>query len=1028
MHKNSLSFASYWRNSLADAELGKGAWAVREKQEVVARPLSELQAGLIDIDAVDNLFNSAGLAATDVWLDVVFHPFVFRARAEHARHKSRAQPYLVAPVVVTGRLRRDGRLFAQARVAIARDILEPVDRHSFVVGSIDDLDTFLTDNTLRDAPDVVETPSIERDGIALAYLQDVIAYGEGMLAAVAGHWLTAATGESGQPDDSPRERDGGYVLTDEWLLRRVDLSNGPSRRIIDLYDHLRQNNPEVPLFDAIAQRHVTPTVPCLSRGEMFAAHVGYPNDRFPLVPTQRDALAHTLAAQSGEVLAVNGPPGTGKTTLLLSVVASRWVEAAIVGEAPPVIVVASTNNQAVTNVIDAFGKDFSAGEGVFAGRWLPKLDSFGSYFVSNLKKGDANQKYQTQDFFDSVETIEYLIEARSAFFAAARKAYPDLVTTSVAPIVERLRADLLALQQKLIAIAQARKPLDGILSAVEKLCRGDVENGLAEDLAKAAEAADAAAADMRTWSDAYSRWTMQVSQEPRWLALLDALPPVRAMRLARATAAARALLKTGVRTGKWQSIQEIEQTLSQAVQTKKRTLDAKRRRVEAVRALIDEVDVAKRGWTEALREAGCGDADAGIPSLDEAERLTDTGLRFRLFQLATHYWEGRWLMEMEAAGKGLNDLRRKKGRVQQEARWRRRMMLTPCAVSTFYMLPGEFQFVRHDDGFIPDYLYNFIDLLIVDEAGQVLPEVAGAAFSLAKQSLVIGDTLQIEPIWAVPRHVDLGNLIHHGLLPKEIIDGDEKASEQAFSQLSQLGKTASSGNLMAIAQTVSRYHYDVDLPRGLALVEHRRCHDEIIAFCNALCYHNKLVPKRGPKPHQVHEDGFHLPAMGYRQVKGACRLLPSGSRANDREALIVAMWLADHRGRLEKLYGRPLHQIVGIITPFIGQVEAIRAACQRYRLPVSGEHALTIGTVHALQGAERSLVIFSPVYAGEEDGDFIDRSPSMLNVAVSRAKDSFLVFGDIDLFDPRYPGTPRGLLATYLLKNPDAALTGREIL
>ena len=52
-------------------------------------------------------------------------------------------------------------------------------------------------------------------------------------------------------------------------------------------------------------------------------------------------------------MAVDGPPGTGKTTLLHSVIASLWVNAALQRVEPPVIVVSSTNNQAVTNVLDS---------------------------------------------------------------------------------------------------------------------------------------------------------------------------------------------------------------------------------------------------------------------------------------------------------------------------------------------------------------------------------------------------------------------------------------------------------------------------------------------------------------------------------------------------------------------------------------------------------------------------------------------------------------------------------------------------
>jgi hypothetical protein len=40
---------------------------------------------------------------------------------------------------------------------------------------------------------------------------------------------------------------------------------------------------------------------------------------------------------------------------------------------PPVVIATSTNNQAVTNIIEAFGKDFATGSGPMAGRWLPDV-------------------------------------------------------------------------------------------------------------------------------------------------------------------------------------------------------------------------------------------------------------------------------------------------------------------------------------------------------------------------------------------------------------------------------------------------------------------------------------------------------------------------------------------------------------------------------------------------------------------------------------------------------------------------------
>ncbi|WP_249183085.1 AAA domain-containing protein, partial [Anaerostipes sp. Marseille-Q3525] len=84
-------------------------------------------------------------------------------------------------------------------------------------------------------------------------------------------------------------------------------------------------------------------------------HSGQMGGEYPLSPSQREAISCFSEIKNGEVLAVNGPPGTGKTTLLQSIVANMYVNAALKKDKAPVIVATSTNNQAVTNIIDSFG-------------------------------------------------------------------------------------------------------------------------------------------------------------------------------------------------------------------------------------------------------------------------------------------------------------------------------------------------------------------------------------------------------------------------------------------------------------------------------------------------------------------------------------------------------------------------------------------------------------------------------------------------------------------------------------------------
>jgi superfamily I DNA and/or RNA helicase len=288
------------------------------------------------------------------------------------------------------------------------------------------------------------------------------------------------------------------------------------------------------------------------------------------------------------------------------------------------------------------------------------------------------------------------------------------------------------------------------------------------------------------------------------------------------------------------------------------------------------------------------------------------------------------------------------------------------------------------NAFVDDYLYDFIDLLIIDEAGQVLPEIAAPSLALAKQALVVGDIRQIEPISNIPKAIDFGNLAKFYVIPYNM-------DENALTEVLSSGFLSHSGSVMACARNACRYNPYPDLDRGLYLFEHRRCFDEIIEFSNALCYRGHLRPKRGPAK------GIDLPPMDYLHIDGAA-YFAGGSRFNPAEAQTIAAWLVAHRDSLESHYQQKLENILAIVTPFGKQVQDLRQACGAVGIRTVDAGAMTIGTVHSLQGAERPIVLFSPVYAKGMDGAFIDSSTSMLNVAVSRAKDNFLVFGDMDLF------------------------------
>ncbi len=764
----------------------------------------------------------------------------------------------------------------------------------------------------------------------------------------------------------------------------------------------------MPLFNRFASREVHAAESLLAPGAKFSDRLGHSGDKFPLAKAQRDALSHFLDARHGDILAVNGPPGTGKTTLVLSIIATQWARAALEKSEPPVIIATSTNNQAVTNIIEAFGKDFSQGTGAMAGRWLPELKSFGAYFPSSTRKAEAAKKYQTEDFFNQVESKEYVEDALLFYLEKAKAAFPEKECSSPEKVIELLHGQLAAKSEQLIRLNATWQTLSQIRAARE-LIANDIEQYL-DNLNKLLSGQEQKVTLLKS---AKTEWKKYRAGESLIYSLFSWLPAVRSKRQYQIQLFLEDKLGALIAGNQWSDPETIERNIDGLLNSAEREQTTYRQQIDSAHEIILKEQQAVQEWQRLAFDLGYeGDEEL---SFSQADELADTQIRFPAFLLTTHYWEGRWLMDM-ARIDDLQEEKKKKGAKGVTARWQRRMKLTPCVVMTCYMLPGNMQISEHKGQrkFEKSYLYDFADLLIVDEAGQVLPEVAAASFALAKKALVIGDTEQIPPIWSIAPAIDVGNM-----LAEKILSGSTQEEITAkYTAIADLGKSAASGSVMKIAQFASRYQYDPELARGMYLYEHRRCYDNIIGYCNTLCYHGKLLPKRG------REESNLMPEMGYLHIDGKGELASSGSRYNLLEAETIAVWLAENQQNIEAHYGKSLHEVVGIVTPFSAQVSTIKQVLGKQGISTgANEKSLTVGTVHSLQGAERAIVIFSPVYSKHEDGGFIDSDNSMLNVAVSRAKDSFLVFGDMDLFEVQPASSPRGLLAKYLFESEKNALS-----
>src|SRR5262249_26570437 len=283
----------------------------------------------------------------------------------------------ITPVWIPATLFRDGGLvpISDDPPWIPRILLEPMETYSQTIGQLEVCDEFIGANPFP--------PGAENRARGLTW-GDVWRYSNDMLRAVAGRTL-----ENFSNNDFA-------VWPKSYIL--IDRPRGSAREVIKFYDQLLLDLEKGRLtLPALLKRYVSLEDHELERLlsedeeiEKSAEHLGQMIPGFKLSRSQREALHHALAMKDGEILAVNGPPGTGKTRLIQSVVASLWVEAALREGGPPVIVATSATNQAVTNIIDSFG-NVNEPTTLLSGRWIPDIKSYGLYCPATSMEEEASR-------------------------------------------------------------------------------------------------------------------------------------------------------------------------------------------------------------------------------------------------------------------------------------------------------------------------------------------------------------------------------------------------------------------------------------------------------------------------------------------------------------------------------------------------------------------------------------------------------------------------------------------------------------
>ena len=302
---------------------------------------------------------------------------------------------------------------------------------------------------------------------------------------------------------------------------------------------------------------------------------------------------------------------------------------------------------------------------------------------------------------------------------------------------------------------------------------------------------------------------------------------------------------------------------------------------------------------------------------------------------------------------------------QIRAMWNTFWLVIPVVSSTFASIQR--MFGNLGPGSIP--------WLFIDEAGQTVPQAAAGALWRCKRAVVVGDPFQIEPVVTTPDAIikELGN--HFDL-----------KWEQMDSTLS----------VQRMADRVNRYGWTMnDDWVGSPLRVHRRCTDPMFSIANEIAYAGMMYNSTPSASTKLLMETAFVDVRG--NVEAGCRHYVTAQGEVIRKMILDEI---DRQQALPDLF---------VISPFSEIPSKLRSELEKplkaavANLPqqmndkkVNDWLDTHIGTVHTFQGKQAEGVILCLGLDSTKEGaaQWAASKPNLLNVALTRAKLRFVAVGD----------------------------------
>lgn len=320
--------------------------------------------------------------------------------------------------------------------------------------------------------------------------------------------------------------------------------------------------------------------------------------------------------------------------------------------------------------------------------------------------------------------------------------------------------------------------------------------------------------------------------------------------------------------------------------------------------------------------------------------------------------------------------------------WALLFLFFPVISSSLSSIENQFKLMQKTGGF---------GLAMIDEAGQAVNYHVVGLLQRCRQAIFVGDPIQLEPVVTLPPSLD--RAIARDFIAVSAQDGVQEWGDPYL---------VSASSAQSLADRAGRFMAQIgERNVGIPLLVHRRCTNPMFSIANKIAYDNTMV---------MASQSFSWPALpsGWIHVEESPASISKPGYSNTAEAT-TALKIVEF---LVKSHPNMVAGGVYVITPFSKMRTELQTHAEKLlRQPehqlwmqqaLGTERAATaeakhfvhenIGTVHTFQGKEASTVILclaaSSVRKNTGGISWVNSKPNLLNVAVTRAKHHLFVVGN----------------------------------